>query len=270
MKKAPMKRSVLLNFFLVLFWMSSPKMISEGSESQAPLVIGMELSYPPFQMISTEGKPTGISVDLAYCLGDYLKRAVVVDNIPFVGLIPALKNKKIDLIISSMTTTERRGKSIDFSDPYLTTGLCLLISRKSSVQNIEDANASGVVITVKSGTSGEVYAAAHLPKASILVLDNESSCVLEVVQGKADAFIYDQLFVYTQWQKNSDTTRALLIPFQKESWAIGVRKDNTSLLSEINQFLQEFRKQGGFEELGERYLPEQKHAFQKMGIPFVF
>jgi polar amino acid transport system substrate-binding protein len=93
---------------------------------------------------------------------------------------------------------------------------------------------------------------------------------LEVIQGKADAFIYDQLSVYTNWKKNPATTRANLHPFQKEYWAFGLKKDNQELLEQINEFIKKFRKEGGFDQLAEKYLPEQKKAFKEMGVPFVF
>lgn len=236
----------------------------------SPLRVGMELSYPPFEMVSPDGSPTGISVDIAHALGNYLERPVVIENLSFVGLLPALKNGKIDLIISSMTITEERKHSIDFSIPYATTGLCLLVSTKSKLNNIDEANHSHCTIVVKSGTSGEVYATKHLSKANVRVLDKEAMCVLEVVQGKADAFIYDQLSVYTQWQKNLQTTRALLTPFQKEEWGMGIRKNNPVLLEQINKFILKFREEGGFDKLSNKYLSQQKEAFKQLGIPFIF
>src|SRR4030088_2492809 len=69
------------------------------------LIVGMELGYPPFEMTDTQGKPTGVSVDLAHELGKHLGREIEFQNIPFDGLIPSLQTRKIDLIISSMTAT---------------------------------------------------------------------------------------------------------------------------------------------------------------------
>lgn len=253
-------------FFLFFHFLLFPYLIY----SELPLRVGMELSYPPFEMICPKGIPCGISVDLANALGNYLQKKVVIENISYVGLIPSLKNGKIDLIISSMTITEERKKSITFSDPYASTGLCLLVNIKSNLDGIEEANQSGRTIVVKSGTSGEVYAATHLTKATVRVLDKESMCVLEVIQGKADAFIYDQLSVYTHWQKNLKTTRAILEPFNKEYWGIGLRKNDQALLNSVNSFIKKFREDKGFEKLAETYLPSQLANFKKLGIPFIF
>jgi len=232
------------------------------------LVVGMELAYPPFEMTDAQGRPSGVSVDLAYALGKELGREVEIENIPFDGLIPSLQTRKIDLIISSMTATPERGKAIAFSDPYLTTGLCLLIGKESPVQSMSDADASGRVIVVKKGTTGHTYAEGNLKRARLLVLDKEDACVLEVVQGKADAFIYDQISTYENWSRNPRTTRAILKPFQQETWAIGLRQSDGELRSQVNQFLKDFKAQGGFDRLGDRYLDAQKAAFKKLGYPF--
>ena len=233
-----------------------------------PLKVGMELAYPPFEMTDTSGRPSGVSVDLANELGRALGRPVVIQNMSFDGLIPALKTGKIDLIISSMTATAERAKSIDFSEPYLKTGLCLLVNKDASVKTISDLDKAGKTVAVKKGTTGHLYATANLKAARLLVLDKEAAAVLEVVQGKADAFIYDQMSTYQNWQRNQTATRALLTPFQQESWAIGIRKGNDELKSRINAFLREFRAKGGFETLGDKYLKDMKGEFKRLGYQF--
>ena len=230
----------------------------------------MELAYPPFEMSDARGRPSGVSVDLAQALADSLGKRLVVENIPFDGLIPALKTGKIDLIISSMTATDERAKSIDFSEPYLKTGLCLLAGKNSKIQSAADLDSPATTVAVKQATTGHNFVRQNLKNAKVLVLDKEDACVLEVVQGKADAFIYDQMSTFKHWQRNQETTRAILQPFQQESWAIGIRKGNGGLRKKVNAFLETFRRQGGFEKLGDKYLKEQKEAFQKLGYPFYF
>jgi polar amino acid transport system substrate-binding protein len=238
--------------------------------AEPPLRVGMELGYPPFEMRNEKGEPAGVSVDLAYALGEALGRPVQIENLPFDGLIPSLKTKKIDLILSSMTATEERARAIAFSEPYLRTGLCLLVSAKSDARSIADVDRAGRTIVVKKGTTGNLYAAKNLHNARPLVLDKEGACVLEVVQGKADAFIYDQMSVFSHWQRNRDTTRAILAPFQEESWAVGLPKGDDALRGKVNAFIQSYRAAGGFERLGDKWLAEQKAEFKKLGIPFFF
>ena len=260
-----------LNPWLILTAMSAFLTVSPlvpAAETAKPLIVGMELSYPPFEMTDKNGKPSGVSVDLATDLAKSLGRTVVIQNTAFDGLIPALKTGKVDLVISSMTATAEREKSIDFSDPYISTGLCLLLKKDSVAKGIADLDKEGVKVAVKKGTTGHLYASSRLKKAQILVLDKESAAVLEVSQGKADAFIYDQMSIYQNWQRNKTTTRAVLEPFQKESWAVGIRKGNKELTTKVNGFIKEYREKGGFEQLGDRHLKEMKGEFKRLGYSF--
>jgi len=243
----------------------------KGSSSAVkPLVVGMDLSYPPFETINAAGKPSGISVDIALALGESLHRPVRIDNIPFTGLIPSLLTGKIDLIISSMTATPERQKTIAFSDPYLTIGLAALAGKNAFLDSTKTLDSPRRAVAVRQGTTAQVWAQEHLKNAKVLVLDKESSAVLEVVQGKADAFLYDQMSVWKHQKEHPAETVALLQPIQTEHWAIGLRPDETLLREQVNAFLKSFRSSGGFDRLGNQYLGEQKEFFAKSGIPFYF
>jgi polar amino acid transport system substrate-binding protein len=241
--------------------------IAGGAE---PLRVGMELSYPPFEMTDARGRPTGVSVRLAEALGKHLGRPVVIENIAFDGLIPALRTRRIDCVISSLTATPERARSIAFSEPYLRTGLALLVAKGSPVESAADLDAPGRVVTVKKGTTGHRYAAESLGRARLLVLDKEAAAVLEVAQGKADAFIYDALSIARHHERHPGTTRAVLRPFREEAWAVGLRLGDDALKAEVDRFLREFRAAGGFDRLSEEFLAAEKADFEAQGIPFVF
>jgi polar amino acid transport system substrate-binding protein len=240
------------------------------AQSAPPLIVGAELNYPPFEMTDPSGNPTGVGIDMARALGKYLHRDIDIENMPFEGLIPALKTGRIDLIVSSMTATDERRKSIDFSDPYLRTGLSILVKKSGPIQSIADLDHPGVNVVVKTGTTSAIYARDHFTQCTVLTIQQDSACALEVAQGKADAFIYDQMSIYQFAKKFPATTRALLKPFQEESWAIGIRKGNLALETQVNAFLADFKAHQGFDALGDKYLKADKEAFKEMGFPFYF
>ncbi len=229
----------------------------------------MELSYPPFEMLDTKGNPDGVGYRMAEALAKELGRPLKVVAMDFSGLIPALKTNNIDLIISSMTATEDRRQSIDFSDPYAFTGLAILVGKKSTVNSAEDLKQPGRTIVAKTTTTGEAWAIKNLPGAQRVVFEDAAACVAEVVQGRADAFIYDQLTIYQYARENPETTRGLLTPIVEESWAIGIAKENETLRGKVNEFIAKFRKDGGFEKLGDEYLKEEKKFLQDSGVPFI-
>ena len=255
------------SFLLVLcFFLSF--LACEKKESLPPLRVGMDLSFPPFEMIDAEGKPDGISVRLAESLASYLHRSVEIENIPFVGLIPSLQTKKIDLIISSMTDTPERRQSIAFSDPYLTLGLGILTHQPSSIHDRNDLDHPGMKIAVRQGTIGEQWAMKNLKNPTVMAFDQEASAVLEVLENRVDGFIYDVLSIWKFYQAHPEQTTALLTPLEVSSTAIGIRLEDIKLREEVNCFLKRFREQGGFEKLGDQYLKEQKAFFAQQGIPF--
>jgi polar amino acid transport system substrate-binding protein len=234
------------------------------------LRVGMDLSYPPFETIDPAGKPTGVSVEIAEALAKSLGKNLRIENIPFTGLIPSLQTGKIDCIISSMTDTPERRSSVAFSDPYIGTGLALLVGKNSTASSMADIDQPGKTLAVRQGTTGEVWARANIKNAQILALEKEAAAVLEVVQGKADAFLYDQMSIWKNAQEQPEKTRALLAPVRKEQWAVALRQNDTALLDKINAFLKDFRAAGGFEKLGDKYLGDQKAAFREQGIEFYF
>lgn len=234
------------------------------------LKVGMELAYPPFEMTDKDGNPSGISVDLAKALAKHLGMDVEIQNIAWDGLIPSLKTGKIDLIISSMTVTEERKKSINFSIPYAQANLAILTYKNSGVKNIDDLKNKRVA--VKKGSTGHIWARDHIKNAKILVFDKESAAVLEVIQKKAEAFIYGQLTIYRNWAKHKDTTDAILKSFQDkpEHWAMALRHDDKELKAKVDEFITKAKSDGTFDKLAYKYLKDVKETFDKLGIEFFF
>jgi polar amino acid transport system substrate-binding protein len=259
-----MKRCIFSLLSLVLLTACGPTKAPDNA-----LVVGMELAYPPFETIDPAGRPAGISVEMAEALGKYLDRPVRIENIPFVGLIPALKSRRIDLVISSMSDTPERRESIAFSEPYFQIGLALLAGKNSPLQSATDLDRPDRTLVVRQGTTGEQWARKNLRQTRLIAIEKESAAVQEVLDGRADAFLYDQVSVFQNARLHPDA-RPLLEPVQREHFSIALRKDDTELRDKVNAFLEKYRADGGFEKLGDKYLSEQKAAFKQLGIPFYF
>ncbi len=243
---------------------------NESAEGN-PLTVAMELAYPPFEMKDEQGNPTGISVDFAKAFGEYIGREVKFENTAWDGLIPSLQTGKVDMVVSSMTITDERSETVDFSKPYANSLLAVLANKGSEITTIDDLNQKGKKVAVKTGSTGHIYAQNNLTNAEILAFADESACVTEVAQGKADGFIYDQLTIYRNWQENEDTTSAIFIPFQEaEKWGAAVAKGNTELLSQLNEFIDKFYEDGGFDRLTEKYLSKEKAKFDELGFQWFF
>lgn len=249
---------------------TTPNNSSDGAGTK-PLVVAMELAYPPFETRDDEGNPSGLSVDFIRDFGNAYGYDVEIQNTGWDGLIPSLQTGKADLVISSMTITPEREEAVDFSDPYARAQLAILANSASGISSIEDLDQPNKTVAVKTGSTGDVYATKNLKNAQITRLADESACVTEVVQGKADGFLYDQLTIYRNQQANPNTTEAVFIPFQDpEYWGIAVAPGNEELLDQLNAFIAQSKEDGEFDRLTETYLPEEKAAFDQLGFAWFF
>ena len=77
--------------------------------------------------------------------------------------------------------------------------------------------------------------------------------------------------IYRNQQRNPDTTTAVFIPFQDpEFWGIAVAKGNDELRDQLNQFIAEYSADGGFDRLTDKYLSDEKQAFDNLGFTWFF
>lgn len=261
-----MKRIVVL--FLILLVLITTACTSKQKSSDK-LVVAMELQFPPFETTDENGDPAGISVEMAKEMAAFMGKELEIRNTSWTGLIPTLQTGKADLILSSMSDTSERRKVVDFSDAYAVAGLTLLLAKESKADGIEDLNDPQFTIAVKSGTIGAILAKEQLPKANIHTFDDVATCVLEVAQGKVDAFIYDALTVYENHKKHAATTRMNLetIKGTGQPWAMAVKKGNSELLEQINAYILDSQQKGRFEEISSTYLGDLMKFFEANNIP---
>lgn len=235
------------------------------------LSVGMDLSYPPFEMSDKENKPCGLSVDF---VNAFAKSAgfdkVVIKNIAWDGLIPALRSKQINMIVSSMTITPMRERVVSFSVPYAASSLAILVRKNSKVKEVKDL--SHAVLALRRGALGHLWAVKNLPDAKLLLFDKEEMAVLEVLQGKADATLYDDLSVYEIWQKNKEALRAIFTHFEKQPgyWGVAFSKDDKVLREKMNAFIKRSYEDGFFKSLGDKYLGNVRTYFKSIGVKFFF
>ncbi len=268
-KRAVTILSVFLLFAASIFFASpaclgvTPFEIFESSTlskavKRNKLVVGMEVGFFPFEYSDTEGKPLGFDVDLAKLAAKELGVEIEIKDMEWSGLIPALQGGKVDLIISSMTRTLERAKTVTFTQPYFETGLCALISKKraSDVRDIGQLNEPERVLAVKLGTTGDLVTGKLFPKATVNRYKEETACFMEVAAGRADAFIYDQLSVLKHQRENPDTTFAIAKPFTYEPYAIAIRSGDFDFLTWLNLFLETIKADGRYKQIHSKYFSE--------------
>jgi polar amino acid transport system substrate-binding protein len=247
----------------------------EGIMRRGELRIGLEVGYMPFEMIdkrsglrqkeirhggfrhkgrqlSLIGFDIDMGIEMAKALG---VKPVFVDTL-WPSIIPALNLGRFDIIFGGMSVTESRKKNVDFADPFMTVGQTVLLSakHKKAVTSYKDLNDPKFVVVSKPGTTGEEAVKNMIPKATYETVDTEIDGGMRVLEGTADAFVYDFPFnaVFSAMHP-SDQLIFLDTPFTKEPIAWAIRKNDPDFLKWLNNFLKEIKQDGRFEKMYDKW-----------------
>ncbi len=221
------------------------------------LVVGTEPEFPPFESRNEKGEFVGFDMDMVREIAGDLGVELKIESMAFDSLPSALATGKIDLIASGMTATPERAKSRAFTDTYYRTRLCLLVQKDSAIESAEDLGDGRLV--VKLGTTGDINAPRLFPDAKITRFEAEGTCALEVIQGRADAFLYDQHSIERHHEAHPESTRALLEPLTDEPYAMAVRHGDETFVAWLNDFLARFREDGRYARIYEMHFGTPPH-----------
>ncbi len=227
------------------------------------LRVGLEAGYQPFEMQDEKGNIVGFDVDMAYEMGKALfgeggEKKVKLINTAWEGIIPALMTRKFDIIMSGMTVLQSRNLKVNFCEPYYYIGQCLLIHKKDKDKytHYRDLNKKGVIVTSKLGVTGAFTAEKLMPKATLRLFKTEGEGALQVANGLADAFIYDEPQVRVFAAMYRDKTVGIFEPIGYEPLAWAIRKGDPDFLNWLNNFLAQVRGDGRWEKLKQKWFVE--------------
>jgi polar amino acid transport system substrate-binding protein len=126
---------------------------------------------------------------------------------------------------------------------------------KGTVKSYKDLNDPKFIVVSRMGTTGEEATKKYLPKATYKSFDKEVDCAMEVVNGRADAFVYDlpvnEVF---QAQQGKDKTYLLNEPFTFEPMAVGYKQGDPDFANFINHFLRQLKNDGRYERMYNKWL----------------
>jgi polar amino acid transport system substrate-binding protein len=219
--------------------------------------VGFEAGYMPFEMTDKKGNFVGFDIDMAKELAKAMGVKFVPVNTAWDGIIPSLMTNKFDIIMSGMTVTQERNLKINFADPYIIVGQTILLNAKHAgqVTSYKDLNDSKYTVTSKLGTTGEQAVQRMIPKAKYKSFETETEAALEVVNGKADAFVYDLPFcVVFMAQQGGKSLVFLDEPFTYEPLAWAVNKGDPDFLNFLNNFLRQVKNDGRYDRIYNKWI----------------
>ena len=132
-------------------------------------------------------------IQLMKAVGEELGRTPVVLSMAFTGLIAALNSGQIDAICSGMSATEERKDSVDFSDPYLSSGVAIMVARDSewadaeSLADFEGASVLGQKSSLPDSVIDQIPGVNHLDPVDFI-----PESISRLLNGTVDAVVVDE------------------------------------------------------------------------------
>ncbi|MBC9251991.1 ABC transporter substrate-binding protein [Pseudomonas alcaligenes] len=226
-----------------------------------PLRLGIEAAYPPFAFKQADGSLAGFDVEIGGALCAEMKVECQWVEQEFDGLIPSLKVKKVDAILSSMTITDDRRKSVDFTGKYYYSPARLAMKVGSEV-SADFSSLKGKRIAVQRSTTTDRFATEVLAPKGVEVVrySSQNEIYLDLVSGRvdgtlADAIPLDEGFLKTEQGKGF----AFVGPDFKdphyfgEGAGIAVRKGDQALLDKLNAAILAIRANGEYQKIQSKY-----------------
>jgi len=252
---------IIFSIFLVGLGGCAANDVKTGQAPANAILVGVTPNYPPV-IFKTNEQITGLEADLARRLAAELRRPIEFVEVSWERQIPALLERKTNIIMSGMTITQARQVRIAFSQPYLTSGLMIAFtaenaSKYTSLQNImESFPAVGFV----AGTTGEVYARDKFREGNRMIpVKSADEAALALKNRRIDIFVYDAPSVVWIVSENEAELKLLpeLLNIEYLGW--GLRRDDQELLVGVNALLSKWKNDGTLKETILKWLPYWKH-----------
>lgn len=228
-------------------------------QKRGVLRVGMEPGYMPFELTNQKGEIIGFDVDMAKRMAKAMGVKLELVSTAWDGIIPALLTGKFDVIMSGMTLTQERNMTINFAQPYILIGQSILLKKElaGEVQSYKDLNDAKYTVASKLGTTGEQATKRSIPKAKYISYETEQEGVIELVNGKIDAFIYDLPFNAIAFgQKGQGKIVHLDQPFTREPLAWAIRKGDPDFLNWLNNFMSQIKYDGVYEKIYNKWFQD--------------
>jgi polar amino acid transport system substrate-binding protein len=217
--------------------------------------------YPPFTSKDASGKWVGFEVDLMDAVCAEMKTKCEIVEVAWDGIIPALQAKKYDVIWSSMSITEKRKETIDFTDRYYKTP-AVMIGAKSASFNIDYKNPEGLrgkIIGVQTSTIHAQFIQKYFGSvATVKVYDTQDNVNADLVAGRIDLEMADSIaladFLKTDAGKDFEVkSTAPKDPIFGIGVGGGILKENTALKERLNKALAAVRANGTYDAIAKKY-----------------
>lgn len=238
-------KKIFKNLVLFLMLIMSTLTFAKGK-----LYVGTNAEFPPFEYLD-KGEVVGFDIDLVKAIGKKLDMEIVIKDMAFDGLIPALETNKIDIVIAGMTASDERKIAVNFSNPYYTANQVIILNdNNNDIKTFDDLN--GKLVGVMLGFTGDVVVS-EMKDVKSKKYNASYAAIMELQNNKIDAVVLDSETALN-YVKNNKGLKLAETSGEPEEYAIAISKKNSELLNKINTALDELKKDGTYETLLKKHM----------------
>lgn len=216
-----------------------------------------EASYPPFEFMDANNTMQGFDIDLAKALCQEMQANCTFTNQAFDSLIPSLKFRRFDAVISGMDITPERLKQVAFTKPYYDNS-ALFIAQKGKFADL--ATLKGKRVGMQNGSTHQKFLTEKHPEITPVPYDSYQNAVLDLKNGRLDA-VFGDTAVVNEWLKQNPNLGAVGDKVTDAAYfgtglGIAVRQQNTELLTKLDAALAKVKQDGTYQTLYQKWFTQ--------------
>ena len=239
--------AIFFSFFLIA---CRPNLEEKGNT----YIVATDATLPPMSFMSVGNEMIGFEPDLIRAIANRAEINIKLVNVEWAGLFGGLITNKFDMVISSATILEERKQRMDFSIPYLKSGLALGVRKdEKKILSFEDAKTNNSLIGAQLGTTAYYY----LEKESAITAKGYQMyghAISDLINGKVDAVLGESSG--TLFLKNKPLFQEVKMVgkmLSNEFYAVVLRKNENKLLIRINSAIKNLIADGTLEQLHKKW-----------------
>lgn len=255
------KLTVLVLMPVVLLMVVNAAVAGKAMDSilkKGELVVGTTGTQPPLNVTDKNGKVIGYDADIARLIAGNLAVEIKFVKMPFADLLPALKSGKLDMIISSMTMTLERNRTVVFVGPYYVSGKGILTKAQtiSALQQTEGLNKPEFKVAALNKSTSQAFIEQAAPKAQLVPTKSYNEAIDLLLKDKVNAVVADYPFcAFAAFRHQDQGLVAGQSKFTVEPLGIAIPED-ALLINWLSNFLNMLEASGQLKSLTEKWFQD--------------
>ena len=264
------KIALVLALFFSFFLVACTQKVSDPNQDnwakyqkQGSITIGFDNTFVPMGFEEKNGQYAGFDIDLAQAVSEKLGIQIKFQPIDWDMKETELQNGTIDAIWNGYTATDERKEKVAFTMPYMENQQVLVSKKSQNIQSVKDM--SNKVLGAQAGSSGYLDFEAQPDLLKSQVKDQKANqyqsfneALIDLKNDRIDALLIDRVYAnyYLQSEGILNDYNVFSAGFESESFAVGVRPADKTLLVALNQAFISLYQEGKFQEISKKWFGE--------------